>query len=221
MAKYFPGDYRIIPNGVDIDRFHPDIPPLEEFSDGRPNILFVGRFDPRKGLKYLLQAFPYILSRIPEARLIIVGRGVLKSLYKYYADSKVREAIHFAGYISPEMLPQYYATADVFVSPAIGQESFGIILLEAMASKKPIVASNIPGYRLVLTPNQDSLLVPPKNPQRLAACIIKLLKDPKLRETLGENGRKKALQYSWNRIARQIDSYYYEVKERVEKVRPS
>jgi phosphatidylinositol alpha-mannosyltransferase len=218
IARYFPGDYRIIPNGIDLSRFHPDLLPLEKFRDRGPNILFVGRFDPRKGLRYLLQAFPYVLRRFPTARLIVVGQGMLKNIYRYFTDSEAKDSISFEGFVPNDMLPRYYASCDIFVSPATGRESFGIVLLEAMATGKAIVATKIAGYRTVVTANREALLVPPKNPRRLAAAIIRILKDPQLRNRLETQGRERTLRYSWPTVADEVESYYHEVLSEVSPV---
>ncbi|KPJ54496.1 hypothetical protein AMJ39_00295 [candidate division TA06 bacterium DG_24] len=215
IYRYFPGDYRIIPNGVDTDRFHPNTKRVAKFCDGRPSILFVGRFDPRKGLKYLLQAMPYVVEKVPNARLVVVGKGVLDSYYRRYLDNRCREHVIFEGFVAPEDLPSYYATCDVFCSPAIGAESFGIILLEAMATKKAIVASDISGYRSVVSDGVDGILVEPRNAHALAQSLVRLLRDSQLRAELGRQGREKALRYSWKRVTRQIEEYYLEVSERV------
>lgn len=143
FSRYFPGDYRIIPNGVDVVRFSPDRAKLQEFGDGCPTILFVGMLVPRKGLECLLQAFPRVLRDHPSARLVVVGRGRPPSYYNRYIDPGVAERISFEGAVSPEKLPSYYTSADVYCSPATGKESFGIVLLEATASDVPIVASDI------------------------------------------------------------------------------
>ena len=214
MAKYFPGDYRIIPNGIDVERFRLGVEPLEKFEDGSPTILFVGRLESRKGIRYLLQAFPYVWERLPKARLVVVGPGTIRTLYRYYSSSEARERILFEGLVPAKDLPRYYASCDVFCSPATGQESFGIVLLEAMACGKALVASDIPGYRCVVSHGEDGMLVPPRSPKRLAVMLSKVLSDKALREHLGAQGRRKAEQYSWLRIAEQVEDYYLEVMAR-------
>ncbi len=214
MAKYFSGDYRIIPNGIDVERFRLGVEPLEKFEDGSPTILFVGRLESRKGIRYLLQAFPYVWERLPKARLVVVGPGTIRTLYRYYSSSEARERIVFEGLVAAKDLPRYYASCDVFCSPATGQESFGIVLLEAMACGKALVASDIPGYRCVVSHGEDGMLVPPRSPKRLAVMLSKVLSDKALREHLGAQGRRKAEQYSWSRIAEQVEDYYLEVMAR-------
>lgn len=215
--RYFPGEYAIIPNGVDLARFHPGVEPIKKFNDDTFNILFVGRMDPRKGVKFLLQAFPMIHKQHPDCRLIIVGDGWLKEYYKMYIPDGLEKKVFFEGYVAREDLPRYYAAADVFCAPATGGESFGIVLIEAMASGKPIVASNILGYREVVTDGQDGILVPPNDPAAISEAVLTLIKDHRLREAMGQQGLLKAPQYSWGSVAEQIVQCYRRVLDKTGK----
>jgi phosphatidylinositol alpha-mannosyltransferase len=208
----FPGYYNIIPNGVDVEHFSPDVAPIEEFDDGKLNILFVSRLEKRKGLNYLLQAFRRVKEEIPNSRLIVVGPGTrLRRRYeKYVARTGLKDVV-FVGLVSYDELPRYYKTADVFCAPAIGSESFGIILLEAMSMSKPIVASNIEGYASVISHGADGLLVPPADKDKLAQALISLLNDEALRQEMGAKGRIKALEHSWEHIAQRVFAYYVRV----------
>ncbi len=210
-AKYFPGDYRVIPNGVDINFFRPDVKPIPELNNSRPKILFLGRFEPRKGLKYLLMALPEIVQEIPDVQLVIVGTGILGYAYKSYLDKTLEKNVYWAGLIPSELRPRYYRSCDLFCSPAIGYESFGIVLLEAMATATPVVASDIVGYRTVITSGKEGFLVPPRDPSALARAIIKILKERDLARQLGENGRRRALEFSWESIAQKIEAFYQEL----------
>jgi len=209
---YFPGYYNIIPNGVDLEHFSPDVAPIEEFKDGMLNILFVGRMEKRKGLNYLLDAFGRVKQELPDSRLIAVGPGTrLQRKYeKKVARSGLKDVV-FVGFASYEDLPRYYKTADIFCAPATGSESFGIVLLEAMALAKPIVASNIEGYAGVVSGGVDGQLVPPKDSQSLAQALVSLLKDEPRRREMGAQGRAKALKFGWDGIARTILDYYHRV----------
>lgn len=209
---HFPGYYNIIPNGVDLAHFSPNVAPIEEFNDGKLNILFVGRMESRKGVKYLIEAFVRVKQEVPDSRLIIVGPGTrLRRKYeKKVAKSGLKDVV-FVGFVSYEDLPRYYQTADIFCAPATGSESFGIILLEAMALGKPIVASNIEGYAGVISDGVDGQLVPPKDSQSLAQALISLLNDEPLRHKMGAQGRAKALGYGWDSIAHTILDYYHRV----------
>ncbi len=209
---HFPGYYNIIPNGVDLDHFSPDVSPIDEFCDGKVNILFVGRLEKRKGLNYLLEAFKQVKQEISNSRLIIVGPGTrLRRKYKRQVMRSGLKDVVFVGYVAYDELPRYYKTADVFCAPATGRESFGIILLEAMAVGKPIVASNIEGYASVVTHGVDGLLVPPEDKEMLAQALISLLTDQSLRQEMGAKGRVKALEYSWEHVAQNVFNYYVRV----------
>jgi phosphatidylinositol alpha-mannosyltransferase len=154
-------------------------------------------------LKYLLEAFPIVRKKIPTARLIVVGKGWFGRIKDLTA-----RGIYFEGHISPYDIPKYYASCDLFCSPATGRESFGIILLEAMSSGKPVVASNIPGYKEVIKDGEDGLLVEPENPSLLAQAIIKVLTNKELSQKLSASGRKKALKYSWSIVTKRIEEFY-------------
>jgi phosphatidylinositol alpha-mannosyltransferase len=209
---HFPGYYNIIPNGVDLEHFNPDVAPIEEFNDGRPNILFVGRMEKRKGLNYLLDAFRRVKEAVPEARLIAVGPGTrLRRKYEKQVARQGLKDVVFVGFASYEDLPRYYRTADVFCAPATGSESFGIVLLEAMAMGKPIVASNIEGYASVVSDGVDGVLVPPRDSRGLALSLIGLLNDETRRRRMGAEGMAKARNYGWDSIARRVLDYYKRV----------
>lgn len=212
VSTYFPGDYQIIPHGIDLNRFSAEVPPMEDLHDGKLNILFVSRLEERKGVRYLLKAYRDIKKKLPNSRLIIVGPGN-KSRYEAWADVRKLKDIIFAGYVSSSDLARYYEAADVFCMPAVGAESFGIVLLEAMSAGKPIVASNIPGYAAVLDHGVEGLLVPPRDVKALAQALLSLLEDPNLRQQMGSRGRIKAERHSWEHITQRTMDYYLEVME--------
>ncbi len=212
---HFPGDYTIIPNGVDLEHFTADVPPIEKFRDGKINILFVSRLEKRKGVNYLLGAYKKVRKEIGNCRLILVGPSTRWSRwYEKQIKRKDLNDIVFVGWVPQEELPRYYQTADIVCSPATGKESFGLILLEAMAMGKPIAASNIDGYASVATHNGDALMVPPKNKQMLAQALISLASDAKLRQEMGARGKIKAAEYGWERIAQRVMDYYQEILEK-------
>jgi phosphatidylinositol alpha-mannosyltransferase len=210
--KWVRGDFQIIPNGVDLDVFSPDVEPIPEYGDGKLNILFVGRLENRKGLSYLFKAYRSIKRKNSNTRLIVVGPGRrVRNRYERYVEHSGLKDVVFVGHIPQATLPRYYKTADIFCAPATGRESFGIVLLEAMAMGKPVVASSIEGYRCVVTNGIEGILVPPKNDKKLGQALLKLINNPKLREKMGNNGREKAKQYSWAKIARQVLDCYTKV----------
>lgn len=212
INKHFPSTYDIIPNGIDIGHFSPDVEPLPQYKDGKTNILFVGRLEKRKGLEYLLKAYHIIKPDCPECRLIIVGPGTRQrgKFEKTIADYDLKDVI-FTGNVDYKLLPRYYKTADIFCAPATGHESFGIVLLEAMATGKPVIASQISGYASVIADGVDGLLVPPKQEVPLAQAITMLMKDEPLRRQLGEMGRVKAADFGWDKVSRRVMDLYTRV----------
>jgi len=208
VSNHFPGNYRVIPNGIEFERFSKPARPLREFQDGKLNILFVGRLEKRKGLKYLLGAYAKLKWNHPNTRLIVVGPGNPEpEAYRFIAERNIEDVV-FVGSVSYEDLPRYYQIADIFCSPATGKESFGIVLLEAMAAGKPIVASSIEGYSSVMSHGQQGLLVPPKDEEALEESLETLLENSDLREEMGNRGSQEALKYDWERVTAQIIEYY-------------
>jgi len=211
-VKHVPGYYNIIPNGINLDHFSPDVAPIEEFCDGKQNILFVGRLESRKGVNYLIKAYQRVKQEIPNSRLIVVGPGTRpRKKYEKWTMRHGLKDVVFVGYASYAELPRYYKTADVFCAPATSRESFGIVLLEAMAAGKPIVATNIDGYASVVTHGEEGLLVPPKDSRGLAQALISLMSDDTLRQQMGARGRLKAGEYSWEHVAQRVFDYYVRV----------
>ena len=214
ISRYFPGDYRIIPNGVDLDRYA-DAEPFEELRDGTVNILFVGRFEERKGLIHLLRAYHRLRKRHVDARLLVIGTGPKAREYRRFVGLRQIRDVEWLGRVSDEEKARYFASADIFCSPATGQESFGIVLLEAMAAGIPIVASDIHGYKNVMQRGVQGLLVEPKNHRALAAALYALSQDADLRLQMGEAGRARAPEYDWDHVTGQIIAFYHEVRDRV------
>ncbi len=207
IDRFFPGDYKVIPNGVDVARFQRAVP-LARWQDGRQNILFVGRHEPRKGLLDLLKAYRLMRKAGCQCRLLIVGSGPQEREARRYVMTRRLQDVEFLGRVSDAEKAQLYRTADVFVSPATGRESFGIVLLEAMAAGTPVVCSDIHGYKGVVRRNEQGLLVPPRDPKALAAATLRLLGDPELRARMGASGRARAEEFSWERVTEKVDDYY-------------
>lgn len=183
----------VVPNGID----HAGLASLlPERLGGR--ILFVGRDEPRKGVGVLLEAFSGLRR---EAELVLVGPT---------SDSRRAGRVSSLGRLPEGGLRRELARADVLVAPSLGGESFGVVLLEAMAAGVPVVASDIPGYRAVLPPDAGRL-VPPGDADALAAVLDGLLADAELRERLGAAGREAAAAYAWPRVAEQVLAVYRRV----------
>jgi phosphatidylinositol alpha-mannosyltransferase len=213
VSHYFPRlAPRVIPNGVDIERFRPGLTPIHHLRDGCVNVLFVGRLEKRKGLRDLLQAYRYLHARVPRTRLIIVGDGPLRGTVESYVSGHRVENVVMAGYVPDQVLPRFHASADIFCAPATGRESFGIVLLEAMAVGLPVVATEIPGYLSVVEAGADSLTVRPKSPVELGAALTVLARDALLRRRLGEAGLVKAQRYGWRIVTARIIEVYQEAR---------
>ncbi len=202
----------VIPNGVDTERFKPGYTPIHHLRDDCVNVLFVGRLEKRKGLRELLQAYSYLHERVPRTRLIIAGDGPLRGMVESFVSSRRLENVVLAGYVPDEVLPRFHASADIFCAPATGRESFGIVLLEAMASSLPVVGTEIPGYLSVLDAGVDSLTVRPKSPVELGTALTVLARDPLLRQRLGEAGLAKAQGYSWPSVTLRVIEVYQEAR---------
>jgi phosphatidyl-myo-inositol alpha-mannosyltransferase len=215
---YYPGDYTIIPNGIDETAFGPEVTPIERYASTDPTILFVGRYDEsRKGLRYLIEALALLQQKLPGSRLIVAGPGEPYRYERMIEYHGVRN-VTFAGEVPKEDLPAYYATCDVFCAPSTGRESFGIVLLEGMAAGKPVVATNIDGYKEVVRNFQEGILVEPKDPQALAKALGLVLSDPALAMRLGRAGRLRVRDYSWPTIARRVVECYAEARKREDKL---
>jgi phosphatidyl-myo-inositol alpha-mannosyltransferase len=215
VESYFPADYTVIPNGINLEWWQRPAKPIERFSDGRPNVLFLGRLENRKGLKYLIRAFERVREEVPRARLIVAGEGRLRPGFERYVWRHDLEGdVFFTGFVPAEDRPRLFAACDVYCAPSTGQESFGIVLLEAMACGKPVVASNIAGYRDVISNRREGLLVPVRDEDAIAGALVELLSNPVRRQELAEQGLRTVQQYSWTRVAGWILDYISEVRGR-------
>jgi phosphatidylinositol alpha-mannosyltransferase len=207
IDRYFPGDYKVIPNGVDVARFQRAVP-IARWQDGVANLLFVGRHEPRKGLLDLLKAYRILRKTGCNCRLLVVGTGPQEREARRYVLARRMQGVEFLGRVSDGEKAQLYRTADVFISPATGGESFGVVLLEAMAAGAPIVCSDIHGYKGVVRRGVQGLLVPPRQPKMIAAATAQLLADPSLRADMSIEGRARAAEFSWERVTAKVEAYY-------------
>jgi phosphatidylinositol alpha-mannosyltransferase len=206
-ARYFPGEYHIVPNGIDIGRFQlPTARPVE-MPQGYRYVLFVGRLEPRKGVSCLIRAMTIVQRQAPDARLVLVGEGPDRVALETTARGAGLD-VTFTGRVSDDLLPAYYRAADVVCSPALGGESFGIVLLEAMAAERAIVATQIEGYAELVSDAGCVRLVAVNDPTALATEIAALLHDPGLRRQLGERGAAFVRDYDWMTIAHRLEAIY-------------
>jgi phosphatidylinositol alpha-mannosyltransferase len=210
ISPHFPGYYNIIPNGVDIERFAGPAAPLPQLDDGMVNILFVGRLEKRKGLRYLLRAFARVKAQRPRTRLVVVGaydERQKRTYERWLAENNLRDVI-LTGYVPLDDLPRYHHACQIFCAPNTGNESQGIILLEAMAAGCPVVASNIEGFAAVVTHGVEGLLSRPKDESALADSLLTLVDNADMRRAMSEAGRERAQHFSWDRVSQRVLSYY-------------
>ncbi len=209
--RYFPGSYRVVPNGVDCMRFSNGNLRIREFDDHKINFLFVGRFDPRKQVRTLIRAFKRLASKRDDCRLILVGKGITYPCCLAEAGCLAGKNVIFVGKVPPSKLPAYYRSADVFCSIPKGSESFGIVLLEAMAAGKPVIASDIDGYREIITNGSEGILVDPKDIDEIANAMTVLADDVDMRKQMGIRGLRRAKEFDWQRIAMEVFKIYRQV----------
>lgn len=201
------GDLRIVPNGVDVGRFANAAP--ASLPPGR-HLLFVGRLEERKGFPIAVRAFEQLAARFPDLRLLVIGDGSERdSVEKLPASARAR--VEMLGRVNDDVLASYLKAADIYIGPATGGESFGIVLAEAMAAGLPIVASDIPGYRDVARDGVEAVLVTPGDPDALVAGVARVLNHPALSEALGERGKQRAAEYDWDNVTQRILALYREV----------
>ena len=201
------GAVHVVPNGVDAEWFA-GAPPAP-LPAGR-KLLFVGRLDPRKGFDVAVRAFARLCERYPDLVLLVAGAGRCRGEVDR-VSSAVRQRIVMLGDVDEGQLPSIYAAADVFIAPAVGRESFGTVLLEAMAAGRPIVTTDIEGYREVVRADVDALVVDPGDALGLAGAIGRILENPALASRLSLSARERVQQFAWTVVTDAVEHVYREV----------
>ncbi len=212
QSRWLPGEYEVIPNGV-------LVPPAAPAGDREHRIVFAGRQEPRKGLQVLLRAWPE-LHRRSGLRLTVAGADPLAVRLLLTRLRVSDDGIDVVGFLSQDELTRTLLGAKVLVAPSIGQESFGMVLTRGFACALPAVASDIPGYREVLTP-EAAVSVEPNDPEALTDAVCALVEDEARREAMGEAARVLAVErYAWPAIAARLEAVYASVTGiRVEEAR--
>lgn len=204
--------FRVVPNGVDVSRFR-EARPLDRLASDAPVLLFVGRLEPRKGFEQAVRAFARLKMRHPGLRMVVVGDGPERERCQALLPAGLRVDVDMLGRVSAEDLPRCYASADVYISPALGGESFGIVLLEALAAGAAVVASDLPGFRSVVDDGVTASLVPPGDDAALADAVDQLLRNPRRREAMVAAGREAVTRFDWPWVAAQVRSAYVDALE--------
>ncbi len=211
FIKHFANKERIsvIPNPVDDAYFTNK---KHNRTTKNKTILYVGRLSYRKGLHILIPAMKDVMKEFPEARLLIAGDGYMKRpLEAMVRVHGLKENVKMLGYVSPQKLLLLYRESDVFVLPSTYGESFGIVLLEAMASGIPVVATNIGGIKEIIKDKYSGMLVKKENKKDLANAITKVLSNSTLSKSLSQNARKEAEKYRLHEIAKKTESIYEDI----------
>ncbi len=210
LSPYFPGDWDVVPNGIDCSLYRP-ITLEEPREPGRPRILFVGRFDPRNALGDLLEATAVLKAEGHDFTVQIIGDGPTRPMYERKARSLgIWDRIEWLGLLNEER-PHYYRQADIMAAPCV-LASFGVVLLEALASGTPVVAADNVGFRQVIRGDVPGRFVPPHDPAQLAVGIAELLVDPAGAAAIGLRGRAAVMaEFNWPRVTDRIEDIYREV----------
>ena len=209
FTQHYPGAadrLRLVPNGVEVSRFDGAAPLGGRPAD--PTVVFLGRVDePRKGLSVLLEALPELVRLVPDVRLLVAGPGDAGKV-----DDEVplglRDHVELLGQVSEADKPRVYASGAVYCAPNTHGESFGIVLLEAMASGTPVVASDLEAFRRVLEDGRYGVLFPVRDAAALAHALADLLADPARRARLAAAGRAAVRRYDWSEVTRQVVAVY-------------
>ncbi|MEU5306968.1 glycosyltransferase family 4 protein [Streptomyces noursei] len=205
LVEHLGGDAVVIPNGVDVD-FFARAEPRPEWQ-GR-TIGFIGRIDePRKGLPVLMKALPAILAAVPDARLLVAGRGDQDEAVAGL-PAELRSRVEFLGMVSDEDKARLLRSVDVYVAPNTGGESFGIILVEAMSAGAPVLASDLDAFAQVLDQGEAGELFANEDAEALAAAAVRLLHAPDRLAELRERGTKHVRRFDWTTVGADILAVY-------------
>ncbi|MDQ1250866.1 MAG: phosphatidyl-myo-inositol alpha-mannosyltransferase [Actinomycetota bacterium] len=210
MVEHVGGDAVLIPNGVNCEAFATP-GELPGYPRQGPTLFFIGRIDePRKGLPTMLAAMPAIIAAQPDVELLVAGPGEVAEVEETL-DPAIADHVRFLGLVSERDKVRAFHSADLYVAPHLGGESFGIVLLEAMASGTPVLASDLEAFRLVLADGRYGELFTTGDVTQLATQVITLLNDPQRREALAAAGHRRAWEYDWGTVARDIERVYASV----------
>lgn len=217
LVNHLGGDAVLIPNGVRVSAFA-SLDRLEDVDPTRPSLLFLGRMDePRKGLAVLLDALPRLVRSMPDIQVLVAGPGDIDE-YRAKVPEIARDNVRFLGRVSDEDKARALRAADVYVAPHTGGESFGIVLVEAMAAQTAIVASDLPAFGRVLEQGRCGRLFRNGDSEDLADALISTLDDPSLRRELVTAADDRVRQFDWDRVVNEVIAVYDSVRIPGEKV---
>ncbi|MFA5890950.1 MAG: glycosyltransferase family 4 protein [Actinomycetota bacterium] len=197
---------RVISNGVDTDAFAG----VSAARASEPTVVYFGRLERRKGPQVLVEALPRVARAIPNVRVTIAGDGPERARLQEGLDASVRDSVSFPGRFSDAERLALLEESMVACFPALGGESFGIAVVEAMAAGRPIVASAIPGFAAVVRDGVDGVLVPPGDAGALAAALVRLLSAPEEAAVMGLRARERARVFDWATVGAEVEGVYSE-----------
>lgn len=207
LVGHVGGDAVLIPNGVRVSDFVTD-ERLPAFDPSRPSMVFLGRMDePRKGLHVLVGALPEIVAKVPDVQVVIVGPGDIDE-QRESLDPSVRDNVVYLGRVSDADKARAFASADIYIAPHTGGESFGIVLAEAMAASTAVLASDLPAFRNVLADGEAGRLFPTGDCAALAQAAVELLTDAAAREALVIEGRSRVMDFDWDHVVDDVLAVY-------------
>jgi phosphatidylinositol alpha-mannosyltransferase len=207
LVGHVGGDAVVIPNGVRVSDFVTE-ERLPEFDPARPSMVFLGRMDePRKGLHVLVGALPEIVAKVPNVQVVIVGPGDIDD-QRESLDPSVRDNVVYLGRVSDADKARAFASADIYIAPHTGGESFGIVLAEAMAASTAVLASDLPAFRNVLADGEAGRLFPTGDCAALAQAAVDLLTDASAREALVTAGRSRVMDFDWDHVVDDVIAVY-------------
>ena len=210
LVGHLGGDAVLIPNGVRVSDFVTD-ERLGAFDPDRPSMVFLGRMDePRKGLAVLVAALPGIVAEVPDVQVVVVGPGDIDE-QRESLDPRVRDNVVYLGRVSDADKARAFASADVYVAPHTGGESFGIVLAEAMAASTAVLASDLPAFRNVLADGTAGRLFATGDSAALARAAVDLLTDGEARENLVRLGRTRVMDFDWEHVVDDVLAVYESV----------
>lgn len=216
LVSHVGGDAVLIPNGVRVGRYV--AAPVDADRDPRPTVVFLGRIDePRKGLDVLLEALPIVVRAMPDVRLLVAGPGEVDDRVRDL-DPAIAAHVEFLGLVSDDAKVRLLRNADVYVAPHLGGESFGIVLIEAMAAGTAVIAADLPAFRRVLMEGDAGVLVPRGDAAALGAAIVAVLADADRRSKLSQAGSRRVRDYDWANVADEVIAVYDSVTVTGEKV---
>ncbi len=234
QVEMLSGDPVLIPNGVDTGAYR-TAEPLEELDPDRPRIMFLGRYtEPRKGFPLLLKALPAILDKIPDVEVIVVGGGEIDELRQMLRKARITFAegtdepgatgdaaptVRILGRLSEDDKAAALVSSDVYIAPNSGGESFGIVLVEAMAAGAAVVASDIPAFSAVTDHGQAGRLFANGSRRDLARVVTEILSDDSARQALIDRGFERSRDFDWDRVTTQVERVYDTVVTPGRKVR--